>query len=42
MSSGPPGAPPPREPAWGRLYALVIVELAAMILLCAWITSLAP
>jgi hypothetical protein len=30
--------PPPFGRRWGLLYALVIAELAAVILLCGWLT----
>jgi hypothetical protein len=33
-----PGEPPPILGRWGRLYALVIVELVLTIALLAWMT----
>lgn len=34
----PDDEPPPLLGRWWRLYALVIVELVAMIALCAWLS----
>ena len=38
MSLLPPDEPPPIFGAWWRLYALVILELAFVILALAWLT----
>ncbi len=40
--SAPPDEPPPVGGRWGVLYALVIAELVAVILLCGWLTVRRP
>ncbi|MGH7726252.1 MAG: hypothetical protein ACREOU_12570 [Candidatus Eiseniibacteriota bacterium] len=35
-----PEEPPPVPVSWGALYALVVVELVLVILLCGWLSRL--
>lgn len=42
QGGAPPDEAPPFGVRWGVLYALVVAELAGMILLCGWLTVSHP